>query len=198
MRPYFYPRSPYGERLNPQFTANQIQIISIHALLTESDVMHTLKFADLMLFLSTLSLRRATVLHQTQKRTQPFLSTLSLRRATLFPLLRNLLHHHFYPRSPYGERLKKLSVANGRMEFLSTLSLRRATRNISLLDISSAFLSTLSLRRATKPNKHQNLPRRFLSTLSLRRATFEKFEGVIATKISIHALLTESDSSTSL
>ena len=133
--------------------------------------MHTLKFADLMLFLSTLSLRRATVLHQTQKRTQPFLSTLSLRRATLFPLLRNLLHHHFYPRSPYGERLKKLSVANGRME----------------------FLSTLSLRRATKPNKHQNLPRRFLSTLSLRRATFEKFEGVIATKISIHALLTESD-----
>ena len=34
----------------------------------------------------------------------------------------------------------------------------------------------------------------FLSTLSLRRATFEKFEGVIAIKISIHALLAESDS----
>ena len=34
-----------------------------------------------------------------------------------------------------------------------------------------AFLSTLSLRRATKPNKHQNPTRRFLSTLSLRRAT---------------------------
>ena len=56
------------------------------------------------------------------------------------------------------------------------------------------FLSTLSLRRATHgflyglPKEHL-----FLSTLSLRRATFEKFEGVIATKISIHALLAESD-----
>ena len=36
---------------------------------------------------------------------------------------------------------------------------------------------------------------KFLSTLSLRRATFEKFEGVTATKISIHALLAESDES---
>ena len=35
-------------------------IISIHALLAESDVMHALKFANAVLFLSTLSLRRAT------------------------------------------------------------------------------------------------------------------------------------------
>ena len=60
MRPYFYPRSPYGERLNPQFTANQIQIISIHALLTESDDAYAPVCAALTVFLSTLSLRRAT------------------------------------------------------------------------------------------------------------------------------------------
>ena len=36
--------------------------ISIHALLAESDVVHALKLADTMLFLSTLSLRRATSL----------------------------------------------------------------------------------------------------------------------------------------
>ena len=59
----------------------------------------------------------------------------------------------------------------GKLRFLSTLSLRRATRNISLLDISSAFLSTLSLRRATptRPKTHQ------------------------WPDISIHALLAESD-----
>ena len=34
--------------------------ISIHALLAESDVVDTLKFAGSVLFLSTLSLRRAT------------------------------------------------------------------------------------------------------------------------------------------
>ena len=34
--------------------------ISIHALLAESDVVDTLKLADAVLFLSTLSLRRAT------------------------------------------------------------------------------------------------------------------------------------------
>ena len=58
----------------------------------------------------------------------------------------------------------------------------------------SIFLSTLSLRRATVKVVEPGLENRlFLSTLSLRRATFEKFEGVIATKISIHALLAESD-----
>ena len=78
----FYPRSPCGERpymtaanstrraflstlslrraTNPQFAADQIQIISIHALLAESDVtVSTLKILAI-LFLSTLSLRRAT------------------------------------------------------------------------------------------------------------------------------------------
>ena len=37
-----------------------IQRISIHALLAESDVVDTVKFAGSALFLSTLSLRRAT------------------------------------------------------------------------------------------------------------------------------------------
>ena len=35
-------------------------LISIHALLAESDVMRALELANAMLFLSTLSLRRAT------------------------------------------------------------------------------------------------------------------------------------------
>ena len=124
-----------------------------------------------------------------------FLSTLSLRRATLFALLCNLLHHNFYPRSPCGERpifwmihqgqhtisihaLLAESDINKRCElsrddrFLSTLSLRRATTALPPADgLFLLFLSTLSLRRAT--NKRCELSRddRFLSTLSLRRAT---------------------------
>ena len=39
-------------------------MISIHALLAESDVMYALKLANAMLFLSTLSLRRATNGHE--------------------------------------------------------------------------------------------------------------------------------------
>ena len=58
-----------------------------------------------MLFLSTLSLRRATHSRRSQKQRHPFLSTLSLRRATREPTALRTPHH----------------------KFLSTLSLRRAT-----------------------------------------------------------------------
>ena len=79
---HFYPRSPCGER---QRIENPVQIeivISIHALLAESDnilVHHLLMEA---IFLSTLSLRRATRDSLGEQRDAVFLSTLSLRRAT--------------------------------------------------------------------------------------------------------------------
>ena len=146
-----------------------------------------------------------------------FLSTLSLRRATIFsPALPTLLQY-FYPRSPCGERLHNFATVEAAaaisihallaesdhirntsictaIKFLSTLSLRRATstnRPADLVDAISihallaesdrsrprllsgcrVFLSTLSLRRATQ--RFQSLPCFwvFLSTLSLRRAT---------------------------
>ena len=83
------------------------------------------------------------------------------------------LQGHFYPRSPYGERQLGAIGALVDLVFLSTLSLRRATKAVTLsLHVSQIFLSTLSLRRATC--SVSRLPRRgreFLSTLSLRRAT---------------------------
>ena len=125
--PHFYPRSPCGERrINARYTnrlaaflstlslrrattnfsggAGQL-IISIHALLAESDNPHSINCMTHMQFLSTLSLRRATDLEPSSTRRLTFLSTLSLRRAT---------------------RLGFLSFHNS--IFLSTLSLRRATR----------------------------------------------------------------------
>ena len=169
-----------------------------------------------------------------------FLSTLSLRRATLFALLCNLLHNNFYPRSPCGERLNirqiqkieneisihallaesdinKRCQFNGDNGFLSTLSLRRATNDAingcnpdfisihALLAESDWWLRCWQLA-ARDISIHALLAESdvfttiiticivlFLSTLSLRRATETTPYRVSETLISIHALLAESD-----
>ena len=79
---------------------------------------------------------------------------------------------NFYPRSPCGERPGAKSHDPGKVLFLSTLSLRRATMTRTLLwRRQKLFLSTLSLRRATRVFGGQGQLFGFLSTLSLRRAT---------------------------
>ena len=101
-----------------------------------------------------------------------FLSTLSLRRATLQHQVLWPRSNYFYPRSPCGERRYMSREDRHVSLFLSTLSLRRATiptrhrhagGDISIhallaeSDLAMAivysgvveFLSTLSLRRAT-------------------------------------------------
>ena len=125
-RDHFYPRSPCGERPNNVLPAYAACGISIHALLAESDHTQPTEQAKALisihallaesdfgpismgfiggLFLSTLSLRRATFVGASQGAIVGFLSTLSLRRATrLFFIVFDLFR------------------------FLSTLSLRRAT-----------------------------------------------------------------------
>ena len=56
----FYPRSPCGERHNIPPDSVLIIDISIHALLAESDIRNAEAVSKYMIFLSTLSLRRAT------------------------------------------------------------------------------------------------------------------------------------------
>ena len=59
---HFYPRSPCGER-RCRKKGNYLQLnISIHALLAESDGNKTIQRGELPQFLSTLSLRRATIM----------------------------------------------------------------------------------------------------------------------------------------
>ena len=81
---------------------------------------------------------------------------------------------NFYPRSPCGERPQKPTLP---VRFLL------------------AFLSTLSLRRATRLRMRKYTLTTFLSTLSLRRATQRRPVYRRAVLISIHALLAESDAS---
>ena len=195
---------------------NLAKNISIHALLAESDIADAFVTGKLFLFLSTLSLRRATRTGLLFRWIAIFLSTLSLRRATgseriLWPVMRN-----FYPRSPCGERLCWTLIFAGGKLFLSTLSLRRATPpgtawmksgRISIhallaeSDVSSRSVPS-SCRHfyprspcGERPTNNANYGgvTVFLSTLSLRRATQVRKVWLGGWAISIHALLAESD-----
>ena len=100
----------------------------------------------------------------------------------------------FYPRSPCGERPISTVLLLPPTKFLSTLSLRRATRHSPIFRYrQEPFLSTLSLRRATAPQGSGRSRGVFLSTLSLRRATEIFLAQNFRHSISIHALLAESD-----
>ena len=120
---YFYPRSPCGERRWLRCWQLAARDISIHALLAESDNRYGRPIDVQLVFLSTLSLRRAT---------------LNLPSS---PMLRN---EYFYPRSPCGERLKLFPKRFCNALFLSTLSLRRATPEFWSLD-SNAGISIHAL-----------------------------------------------------
>ena len=60
-RQNFYPRSPCGERHGRINDISRLMKISIHALLAESDTGGKIQHPRQVLFLSTLSLRRATL-----------------------------------------------------------------------------------------------------------------------------------------
>ena len=193
-----------------------------------------------ILFLSTLSLRRATNYVNTTRtrnhhfyprspcgerrcisRKQPvqaaFLSTLSLRRATGASRASSQSRRHFYPRSPCGERRD----SGGNMAGWYDISIhallaesdgespggyvRHDGISIHALlaesdrhwqtghSLTRQFLSTLSLRRATLLCRFLRFWGQFLSTLSLRRATRPGCPPCLWRGISIHALLAESD-----
>ena len=159
---HFYPRSPCGERHGAVSVLHDALSISIHALLAESDVIREPTAMGDDKFLSTLSLRRATLSSGYMfDESMRFLSTLSLRRATCRAGISESRYKHFYPRSPCGERLhydnynlhcveisihallaesdsRPKALKSRRMVFLSTLSLRRATRAFRLADMSNA------------------------------------------------------------
>ena len=101
---HFYPRSPCGERPWHMETIKLPAKISIHALLAESDKMDGTDDITDTLFLSTLSLRRAT--HR-EKYHCHFLSIsihALLAESDLQCCFLSLPLLYFYPRSPCGER----------------------------------------------------------------------------------------------
>ena len=101
---------------------------------------------------------------------------------------------NFYPRSPCGERRADLSSYFGRIIFLSTLSLRRATLYINRTAETIIFLSTLSLRRATGSNESgEDANNDFYPRSPCGERPWRKYPVILGRVISIHALLAESD-----
>ena len=168
----FYPRSPCGER--PYGRINDI---------------------SRLIFLSTLSLRRATPWKWPPKKgiyisIHALLAESDAATGQIKPGSGTISIHALLAESDLATILGAITLSS----FLSTLSLRRATEGAADTGVTARFLSTLSLRRATysttlkcRPAYHfyprspcgerpQALlswmsTKKFLSTLSLRRAT---------------------------
>ena len=169
---YFYPRSPCGER----HAGSHFDEAGI-------------------IFLSTLSLRRATSNSGRIFRETPNFYPRSPCGERPTTATTCVAIANFYPRSPCGERPAPAKTEYGNLSFLSTLSLRRATKDglcrttetlyfyprspcgerhsaVMCSALLLIFLSTLSLRRATQYwATRARAAQLFLSTLSLRRAT---------------------------
>ena len=213
--------------------------ISIHALLAESDGLGFCYHCDDVAFLSTLSLRRATAPNRRPCRCNKISIHALLAESDLFfivfDLFRNIsIHallaesdghfadryrqlHHFYPRSPCGERHPKINVRYGDLNFYPRSPcgerLSACSRGCSLRCISIHALlaesdgcrllpewghwdfyprSPCGERPEHGQSRYQH-QQPFLSTLSLRRATGNGADHRSHLRISIHALLAESD-----
>ena len=168
---YFYPRSPCGERpLTPARISSRLPI-SIHALLAESDFGGRVCQRNKFRFLSTLSLRRATM----GGHEKPF-------------------RGDFYPRSPCGERHDLEPSTTRRLTFLSTLSLRRATWSVNNPPSSYTISIHALLAESDEP---ENPIIAYDNDFYPRSPCGERPGAVILilcpVTISIHALLAESD-----
>ena len=214
----FYPRSPCGERLFDRWPVQQQSQISIHALLAESDAKRVALIGKHCKFLSTLSLRRATIVARSYK-THKHISIHALLAESDFVVV--ALRHVHGVISIHALLAESDHVFAGHVQatvqFLSTLSLRRATNGrhgryyhnpisihalLAESDLSALapkqnptqFLSTLSLRRATPPSPPKaRVLKNFYprSPCGERRQTKQACRAKIS--ISIHALLAESD-----
>ena len=100
----FYPRSPCGERRNAHPDIRQPCAISIHALLAESDTQDFSALHHIFISIHALLAESDVPMPPNLRTTALFLSTLSLRRATIHSCSRPSRQSNFYPRSPCGER----------------------------------------------------------------------------------------------
>ena len=168
----FYPRSPCGERQSSIEEVSKYVIISIHALLAESDIGRPIFFWRAKHFYPRSPCGERLVQNRPRPSAGIFLSTLSLRRATEGGII-NCNSNFISIHALLAESDDKNECTNlAPKPFLSTLSLRRATHSRGLNRAEVIFLSTLSLRRATRADYNKSmLLHLFLSTLSLRRAT---------------------------
>ena len=126
----FYPRSPCGERHPRSIFENRHNMISIHALLAESDACNSTYSFSFAISIHALLAESDLATAYTAGVAAGFLSTLSLRRATL-PVQRYgwQLAISIHALLAESDRSTWRTV-HTRSKFLSTLSLRRATAKV--------------------------------------------------------------------
>ena len=124
----FYPRSPCGERHLRVLDCSKSSIISIHALLAESDFTMTITICTVSKFLSTLSLRRATTKSDQGANSHAISIHALLAESDPLDEFQDLAPdisiHALLAESDLTQEVTTMATP----KFLSTLSLRRATR----------------------------------------------------------------------
>ena len=146
---YFYPRSPCGERPAPPAAACGANIISIHALLAESDIATKYSSGGFSISIHALLAESDAVADLGKGYIWISIHAL-LAESDLLYAMGYYRHCNFYPRSPCGERqIPKKSFGP-----VGTISIH-------------ALLAESDYRQQNGPLRHSG----FLSTLSLRRAT---------------------------
>ena len=124
---HFYPRSPCGERPDMAVSYSKGIKISIHALLAESDFRIPAFLPADRIFLSTLSLRRATLLHGSESKGIKISIHALLAESDLTAYLGDMelaiSIHALLAESDFNA----FGIRYRHIRFLSTLSLRRAT-----------------------------------------------------------------------
>ena len=121
--------------------------ISIHALLAESDSQCRTLASGIYDFYPRSPCGERPPRCRRHLKAPKFLSTLSLRRATMLSAIRTNCIMYFYPRSPCGERRSYYKA----LPEISIHALLAESDGIGLVFMwwGVRFLSTLSLRRAT-------------------------------------------------
>ena len=192
---YFYPRSPCGERRQSLQAYNDFRYFYPRSPCGERHLSavsrpHAAYFYP-----------RSPCGERLERPVHPyimleFLSTLSLRRATVSQLFRTKAYREdFYPRSPCGERPPLADGAEPHAAFLSTLSLRRATRYIYIC-IKLCFNFYPRSPCGERPVHHRRRVLRYDISIHalLAESDAPKLRLRVPFLISIHALLAESDS----
>ena len=148
----FYPRSPCGERryrINARYTKRAEDFYPRSP--CGERLMDTLILANTMLFLSTLS----------------------LRRATCAPSITPTASRNFYPRSPCGERPFVLIVGKQSRDFYPRSPCgERHYFACPFCEKCIISIHALLAESDVVQPPHTAKPIKFLSTLSLRRATW--------------------------
>ena len=135
----FYPRSPCGERLFANFDGFYWWVISIHALLAESDDNTASRIAAEKDFYPRSPCGERLDTSKDVIKTTNFYPRSPCGERRIKPIF-GKIDTNFYPRSPCGERQLYINRTAKAVIFLSTLSLRRATHydnyNLHCVEIS--------------------------------------------------------------